>query len=1012
MIKRGNEKSSGSLSKSTKTLLIVVIAIMLIAVIFLVVRGLSNKNNNETPVDKLTADLQISQVEIVNNTDLNVKVGEGTVEGTMQAINFIFYDENGAKILTRKILSSELEKNDFQISFRVVNTSKIKSISITPVFTSTEGKSVVGQVEDEYTISAEEYPNNENNESNQEENATQTEEQPSCTLDSDCNDNNSCTTDTCVEGNCSYTPIDSCVPCSLSSQCDDSNACTANVCSDGKCSYPAIPGCTPCGSNLNCEDNNSCTDNICFQGRCMYTTVQNCQSCTLDSECDDNEACTTNTCLNGACTFTSISGCKICTLNSQCDDNDSSTTFACLGGKCTYTKITSCKNNDGYCPSGCNAGNDNDCSYICGNGVREGTEKCDGASLGGATCAGVLGTGYTGTLKCFSGLCTFDTSLCVAPCTCSDDGNICTTDQCVNNVCQHIQINNCCTSSSQCGSNQVCTGNVCVATSNPPTATCTDKIQNQGETGVDCGGPCSACSTTYLRIFYVNTTGNDGNSGTASSPWRTLYHACLTATTRGDLISVGVGTFVETANCNLAVGVSIVGTGTGSVIQSTVTGYFVFIISLSSSTENTAGNQSISNLKFDGTNSMGYAVHVSQRGLVNIHDCTFINFVYGAMRYAGQANDGQPTAYAQGNQVYNNIMTDCGTMIVDGYSSFQATGQKDMLFHDNILTLTGKAFGKNSEGMSLHHNMGMKVYNNTITTDPNMYDYYNAGIDMAQYTFVMELWDNEGGFEIYNNHFYNGALDVAGHYEIKGTYPYAVSVHNNTFSRAMGLRREAIELEMGDVGFDDVLIYDNWIENYSRGINCYNEAVGAFSNISIYYNVLNNIGTTDAGNSNYDTWGIWFNGYFASTINNLNIWNNIIIGHVGGSATGGIGFVGEGTYTNVSIKNNIIMNFIGQAPVYNQGGNGLAMSSYIVNNNDFYNNGYGNVVQNQGITPSNSNETSGNIITIPGFISSSNLALAAGSGCINAGTNVGLTTDYLGHSIVGAPDIGAYEYHP
>ena len=106
------------------------------------------------------------------------------------------------------------------------------------------------------------------------------------------------------------------------------------------------------------------------------------------------------------------------------------------------------------------------------------------------------------------------------------------------------------------------------------------------------------------------------------------------------------------------------------------------------------------------------------------------------------------------------------------------------------------------------------------------------------------------------------------------------------------------------------------------------------------------------------------------------------------------------------------MNFIGQAPVYNQGGNGLAMSSYIVNNNDFYNNGYGNVVQNQGITPSNSNETSGNIITIPGFISSSNLALAAGSGCINAGTNVGLTTDYLGHSIVGAPDIGAYEYHP
>jgi len=417
------------------------------------------------------------------------------------------------------------------------------------------GGSIIGQVEDEYTISAEEYPNNENNESNQEENNSINQTLPACILDSDCNDNSSCTTDNCIEGNCSYTPIDSCVPCSLSSQCDDSNACTANVCSDGKCSYPAIPGCTSCGSNLNCEDNNSCTNNICFQGRCMYTSIENCKSCTLDSECDDNEACTTNTCLNGACTFTSISGCKICTLNSQCDDNDSSTTFSCLGGKCTYTKITSCKNNDGYCPSGCNAGNDNDCSYICGNGIREGTEKCDGASLGGATCAGVLGTGYTGTLKCFSGLCTFDTSLCVAPCTCSDDGNICTTDQCVNNVCQHTAISGCCTSASQCNDNNICTtdscsgnnlcshstiasccisssqcaseqtciGNACVASSNPPTVTCGDGSCNGGETCSNCSQDCGTCAS-YSRIFYVNaTTGNDNNNGLSSStPWKTL----------------------------------------------------------------------------------------------------------------------------------------------------------------------------------------------------------------------------------------------------------------------------------------------------------------------------------------------------------------------------------------------------------------------------------------------------------------------------------------------------------
>jgi hypothetical protein len=39
-----------------------------------------------------------------------------------------------------------------------------------------------------------------------------------------------------------------------------------------------------------------------------------------------------------------------------------------------------------------------------------------------------------------------------------------------------------------------------------------------------------------------------------------------------------------------------------------------------------------------------------------------------------------------------------------------------------------------------------------------------------------------------------------------------------------------------------------------------------------------------------------------------------------------------------------------------------------------------------------------------------NFHLRSGSPCIDAGTNVGLTTDFDGSSIVGVPDIGAYEY--
>ena len=108
-----------------------------------------------------------------------------------------------------------------------------------------------------------------------------------------------------------------------------------------------------------------------------------------------------------------------------------------------------------------------------------------------------------------------------------------------------------------------------MTSSTPPIATCFDGVQNQGETGIDCGGPCAACYTA-LRTFYISPSGVDGASGTSSSPWKTLAYACAHATNNGDLIHVKAGTYTETAQCNLAVGVSIEGDGAAnSIIKST-----------------------------------------------------------------------------------------------------------------------------------------------------------------------------------------------------------------------------------------------------------------------------------------------------------------------------------------------------------------------------------------------------------------------------------------------------------
>jgi hypothetical protein len=49
---------------------------------------------------------------------------------------------------------------------------------------------------------------------------------------------------------------------------------------------------------------------------------------------------------------------------------------------------------------------------VCGNNIKETGETCDGTDLGSATCASVMGTGYTGTLSCDTGCTSFNTNAC------------------------------------------------------------------------------------------------------------------------------------------------------------------------------------------------------------------------------------------------------------------------------------------------------------------------------------------------------------------------------------------------------------------------------------------------------------------------------------------------------------------------------------------------------------------------------------------------------------------------
>lgn len=146
-------KKSNTISKSTKNLLIMVSAIILFIIIFLVIMGIIKGGSGGSSLDKFTADLKISEVQIINYTHISVAVEKGDSGEKFDSVNFIIYDDDNYEILLRKVSVDELEENDFNVVLRIVNTTRISAVSIAPVFISSSGNKILGKVEDEYRIS-------------------------------------------------------------------------------------------------------------------------------------------------------------------------------------------------------------------------------------------------------------------------------------------------------------------------------------------------------------------------------------------------------------------------------------------------------------------------------------------------------------------------------------------------------------------------------------------------------------------------------------------------------------------------------------------------------------------------------------------------------------------------------------------------------------------------------------------------------------------------------------------
>ena len=324
----------------------------------------------------------------------------------------------------------------------------------------------------------------------------------SCPGASDCLDDSACTADTVVgdaalcTAECLNTVITSCVNddgccasgCTRALDNDCSASCGDGIVDDGETCDGDCP--TSCAPANTCSTAGLIGDAASCNVECIQTAIvapANGDGCCPEgaNESVDNDCAAE--CGNGV-----LESGEVCdgACPGSCADADACTADSSTGSAatcdlvCVQDPIAACTNGDGCCPGGCNANNDSDCAVLCGNGVREAGEVCDGD----------------------------------CPTTC-DDGVACTSDvlngspHSCNVTCSNLPItvalsgDLCCPSGANatndgdcapvCGNDVVESGEVCDGASCP--TTCSDGVSCTTDTLLGSAGTCDArCSFTTI----------------------------------------------------------------------------------------------------------------------------------------------------------------------------------------------------------------------------------------------------------------------------------------------------------------------------------------------------------------------------------------------------------------------------------------------------------------------------------------------------------------------------------
>jgi len=495
---------------------------------------------------------------------------------------------------------------------------------------------------------------------------------------------------------------------------------------------------------------------------------------------------------------------------------------------------------------------------------------------------------------------------------------------------------------------------------------------------------------TEDTVYHVKTTGNNSNPCTATKPCANLATACTKVTKAGSTIKLWNGTYTETTQCTLAVGVSIEGQDKVNTIVRAGTSGMTLLRGVSS--EGTYGNNEISFLTIDGNAQLGWSIGgFYGRSNIKIHDIIIKDWRDDGFFVTGKAvtslDDREASIYAKNIEIYNVTGTNSSSFQGGyGHGIFWIGSLDGFSIHDNNLNQSGRTAGTNGYTIKFYnhgHLKNGKIYNNTLYHDDN-----------TTFDFAMETWA-ASCIELFNNTI-TGTADLEGSFV--GECGYSYHIHHNTFtSTAYGVNNYAIDVEQGSRG---MIIEQNKFVNKGSGIIFHDNTWPVeFSDFVIRNNLFLNVrfGLSYAvGNANVQ-------------YNNFEIYNNTLIGEAT-NGFAGIVIPGGVRTNNFVVRNNIIRGFL-SAPIfiYNQSGSAeYLLDSISIENNIMFANGNSNVAWWNGVIATNLTDQN-NIIADPLIVSLTDPHLQSGSPARGAALPTKHKMDYNGWRRI-ARDIGAYDY--